>query len=448
MNRLDAFLDFLKKAPVDPLSRPLLRFADDVIYDVAELHRGVLILGSQGEGKTTSLRSIIGAMMLAGFGGVALVVKNDFPEEIISIAKAAGRDKDVVVLRPGGVHRFNPFSGVEDTTYAAEMLAEISDGLGSQKPDGDDGWRQQRDMLLENLCVACLHLHGRMDADLLSSLYDMIPENTAGLETPAFKESPLARLRREAIAGDLPSHIVAAAHFLCVKFPGYPDRTQGSVRSMVLPVFHAFSRPGIASIFRGDSTVDMDEVLNHRKILLVDIPATTREGKCANATLQYCFCKASLRLKRINDAFLICDEFQETAGRTLIESLSLFRQYRVSPVLASQSVTAVELRVGAVAGKTIAGLIRTVVFFGQNDTDTNEWAEKLVGDTYYWKQSYSNSDGKRSNSETKELRPKVRRDTFRRLKPLHSICTRKGEYWRARWPLKPRLKTLPVEIPG
>lgn len=448
--RLNVAFAWLLVDTIDLLCRPLLEFSEGRIYRVRDAHKGILMLGSPGEGKTTAMRTIMLALMRAGHGGIALVVKSDFTDDVLAVAKAAGRMADVVVLREDGEHRFNPFSVAKDATSAAAMMAEISDSLASEDDSrrGDDGdWRKQRDMLLENLCVVCLHLHGEITFARLREIYRTVPQTLSGVQALDFKTTPLGRMAH----GDpesSPPFIRYAVEFLTRDFQMYPDKTQGSVRAMIMPVFHNFMRPSLAAIFGGDSTVTMDEVLNHRKILLADFPATESDGRCANAVLQYCFCKAAISPRRLTDAFLLCDEFQETAGRILIKSLSLFRQYRVSPVLVSQSIAAIEYRVGQAGCKTIVGLLHSVFFFAQNDPDTRKWAEEYIGNESYWKKSETKSEGKTSRTETEEYRPKVRRDKLSGLEVGHSYCCRKADYWKAKWRLKLSSSPNPIRVRG
>lgn len=448
---LSLVVSWLRGPRADVLKRILLKFPANRVWRIGDAHKGLLMIGSPGGGKTTAACTVLLALMRAGYGGLALVVKNDFVAEFLAVANLAGREADVVVLSESSSHRFNPFDLIGEPSDAAKMLGEITDAIaGSESASRGENaeWFKQRDILLESLCVVCIHLHGEISFIGLEKLYAEIPRTTAKLQDPVWrKETQLGRMM------DVPAHRLfdetrRAHHFLTRDFLDFPEKSQGSVRMMVQPVLNMMGRRRLATIFGGTSTIDMNEVLNHRRMLLVDLSATSDDGMAANAILQYCFCKAAKSLPRHTEAFLMSDEFQETAGRELIKSLSLMRQYRVSPVMLSQSIAAVENRVGAAGCKTIVGLLASVVFLAQNDPDTREWAEKYVGKEWRWEKSDTSGAGKTSITRTRVQRNKVDAAEFAELDPGHTFWCMGGKCWRVKWPKSPPRKKPTIRLQG
>ena len=446
---LNAAFGLVQVSRIDPLERPLLDFSDGGLWCVHNAHRGTLILGSQHSGKTTGGRTILSSMIGAGFGGVVSVVKNDLPEDVREAAKAAGRERDIVTLRAGGPERFDPFCACPGPLDAAALLSEIADSqIDGEVRMGDGDWRRQRDTLLQNLCVACHAAHGKITFDRLRALYREIPGTRAETDGIVFRKSLSGELYHKAKEGALPYSETQAVLSLYEDFPAMPDKTQGSIRAMIVPVFQVFTLPALSAVFSGEPTVDIGDALNHRKILLADIPESREEQRAANAVLVYCLCKGAQSLPRKTDAFLFCDEFHETVGPVLIRSLSLLRQFRVAPVLISQSLPVIEYRTGRVGRDAILGLVATVFCFEQNDVATREWAEKYVGDETVIKRTKNRHDGKTSFSETEEERPKLNRNRLSRMKPGHCFRLSRGNWWRARWSRKIPKGPTPLRIKG
>lgn len=444
---LKAAFGLLQVSRIDVEGRPLLDFSHGGLFRVRDGHKGVLLLGSPGSGKTTALRTLLVAMLRAGYGGVILIVKEDFVGDAMAAADAAGRSRDLIVLRPGGVARFNPFSACESALDAAALLVEVSDSQIEGRTNlGEGDWQKQRDALLQNLCIACEALHGEISFERLHALFRELPHSTSALSDAAFQKNALGGLYRRAREGALARTAAQAVISLCHDFAGMPEKTQGSVRAMVVPVFQVFNLPALSEIFTGEPTVTIDDTLNHRKVLMAAIPRSREEQRAANAVLQYCLCQAAQTRPRKTDAFLVADEFQETVGGVLVRSLSLLRQFRVTPVLATQSLPAIEYRTGATGRKTIVGLISTVFCFAQSDTETRVWAEEYVGNEMYTKKTYSTHDGKMTTTTSREERPKLHRDRLATLKPGKCFRLKPGDYRRASWPERAPRGPTPLRI--
>ncbi len=428
--------------PLNPLDRELLDFSEGKAWTVGDAHHGTLLLGSPGKGKSVASRTLLYGFFKRGYGGLVNVVKPSLTADVLAIAEATGRTRDVIVLRPGGAHRINPFGAVPGPSDAAAMIGEVCDAqscaAGGSGIENAGEWRGQRDMLLTHLCVVCEHLHGTVDSAHLQELFESVPYTVAGRDDPAWRrDKVLGRLLSE-VGASPPGPLAASLRFLTVTFPAYPDRTQGSIRSMVTLAFHDLTRSPLAELFSGEPTVSMDEVLNHRKILVVDVPAmSSTGGRAANAILQYAFCKSAKTLSRHTDAFLFADECQECIGRELMQSLSLFREYRISTVLITQNIAVLNARLGKAQGEELLELLSTMAFLGQGDAGTREWAARHIGKRWKTRYTDTRSDGKTSTSSTRVLEDKVHATEFADLRVGESIVSYNGKHWRAKWPKSP-----------
>lgn len=439
--------------PVSLLSRPLLKFSAGHTWTVGHSHLGTLALGSPGRGKTTMSKTLMQAFLKRGFGGLVCVVKASAAADFLAAADLAGRRNDVVQLGRQSPHRFNPFQEIQNPVDVATMLGEVCDMIQSsqgQVPGAttDGYWTTHRDMLLYHLCIVGTATGGPMDAERLKALLSGMPQSRAEVQDPGWRErSLLWRVLQTPDTNRNTKEHAAARAFLTEEFVSFPDKTQGSIRSMVSGALHYLTMNPIAGIFGGDSTIAMSEVLNHRKLLVVDLPAMeSLEGKIANLLVLFCFCRAAKRIERLTDAFLLVDECQELPCRELMKSLAVFRDRRVSTVLLTQNLGTLNAGLGKQNGENLCELMETIIALGQSHADTREWLTKHIGKE--WKSRYADttSDGKRSSTRTREEVDKVSPTAFAELDIGQSIVCFGKHHWRARWPEKAKCASLPIHI--
>lgn len=441
--------------PVSPLSRPLLKFSAGHEWTVGHSHLGTFGLGSPGRGKTTMSKTLMLAFLKRGFGGLVCVVKASATADFLAAAELAGRRDEVVVLGRHSPHRFNPFEEIQNPVDVATLLGEVCDMVqasqGQSPGTTTDGyWITQRDMLLYHLCIVGAAIDSAMDAQGLKSLLSGMPQSRAEVQDPGWRErSALWRALQKLGEGTpIAKEHTAAQAFLTEEFVGFPDKTQGSIRSMVSGALHYLGMHPISEIFGGDSTVSMSEVLNHRKLLVVDLPALeSLEGKIANLLVTFCFCRAAKRsIERLTDAFLLIDECQELPCKELMKSLAVFRDRRISTVLLTQNLGTLNSGLGKQNGENLCELMETIIALGQSHADTREWLTKHIGK--HWKTRYSqtSSDGKRSTTSTREEVDKVSPTKFAELDVGESIVCFGKHHWRAKWPETPKRSKLPIRI--
>ena len=439
--------------PVSPLKRGLLKFSEGRVWTVGDSHLGTLVLGSPGRGKSTMSKTLQMAFLRRRFGGLVCVVKKSAGIEFIETAKIAGREKDVVTLGGKSPHKLNVFEAVPHPTDMAAMIGEVCDmvhAAQSQKTGGaiDSYWITQRDMLLHHTGILARDVFGIFDAQTLKNLVDSLPHNRAEFIDPVWRERSVlwrAVLHQEKL---IPSRERAAAvAYLTIEFPALPEKTQGSVRSMVSGALHYLCQSSIAEVFGGKSTIKISEVLNHRKLLVVDMPALdSLHGKIANLLVMFCFCKGARSIDRYTDAFLMVDECQELPCRELMQSLAVLRDRRVSTVLLTQNLGTLNAGLGKQHGENLCELMETIVALGQSHADTREWICRHIGKEWKWRDTHTTSGGKRSTTRTREEVEKVSATKFAELDVGESIVSFKKDHWRAKWPAGERRGKIPIRV--
>ena len=424
--------------------------ADGVLLDTGfdhEITRGaltesVLVMAGTNKGKTTLGRTLYRAMLRDRWGGLVLCVKQSQIAEFQEACRLENREKDCLVLSPGGAHAFNPFAGETSAAEAAALVAEISEVLAGKVRDGGDNesfWRAQLGIILRNLFTLCGIVYGRFDVVKVAELFDGHANTLSEVEDPQWRRtSPLAFALEAArrLSDNVDARL--AVDYFTRSFPGHGDRLQGSLSATVASVFDYLRRPPLCDLFAGCSTFTMDDLLDNGKICVVGLPALdSADGKIANAIMQFCFCRAATRRPREHYSMLVSDECQETVSRELMRKLAVLREFKVASIMLTQNLAVLDDRIGETAREGFCGLLGFKIFGPQGHGGTRQWAAEQIGKrkvpvktTTTGRSAGQSSSG---TSESVQWDYRVPPSRFAELVPGETICLRDGKVWLARW---------------
>lgn len=446
MNALLSALERLLIGPEpDPADEPLLRFATGETLSRRALTESLLVMASVGKGKTTLLRTPLCAMLRDGFGGLVPVVKGSLVDDVARFVRAEDRERDLIVLRPGGAHVFNPLEHESRPDEAAALLAELSDVLAGRKHEGENEafWREQLAIILRHLFTLCRVACGRLDMVVAAELFDGRANTLAQVADPHWRaESVLARALKTAVTHTAEAETLDAVAYFERTFPTHGDRLQGSLAATVSAVFDHLRRPPLRQLFTGRSSFTMDDLLDRGKICVVALPALdSAAGRMANALVQFCFCRAAVKRPRLHYSFLILDECQELVTRELMTKLAVLREFRVASVLLTQNLAVLDERIGETAREGLCGLLGTKIFGAQNHAATRQWASDQIGKckTRVQSRTTGHSSGRGGGGSSASLSEHEQWDyrvpplTFAQLGVGETVVLRDGCFWRARW---------------
>ena len=446
MNRmLSAFERLFIGREMHPSNQPLIDFRNGETLSRNALTESVLVMASINKGKTTLLRTPLRAMLRDGFGGLIPVVKGSLVPDVISFARAEGRERDVLVLGPQLDRVFNPLEHETRPDEAASLLAELSDVLAGRARDGvnEAFWREQLAIILRHLFVLCRIACGRLDLLVAAELFDARANTLAEVSDPVWRSSSaMARALDGAEAGDASREVRDAVNYFTRTFPTHGDRLQGSLAATVSGVFDHLRRSPLRELFTGRSTFSMEDLFERGKICVVGLPVLdSAAGRIANALLQFCFCRSAVRRPREHYSFLVLDECQELATRELMEKLAVLREFKVATVLLTQNLAVLDERIGETAREGLCGLMGTKIFGPQGHAATRQWAAEQIGKCKTVVQTrtkgYSSSErgggSNHSNSEHEHWDYRVPPIRFARLPIGQTIVLRDGRVWRSRW---------------
>lgn len=426
--------------PLDPKQRPLLHAAgeQDWNYTVGDSLTSTLLTGSTGSGKTTKLKTILLAMMRARFGGLSLIVKGNLTGHILDVARMAGRESDLIVLNESTGHCYNPFELTRNAPEGAVMVAEVAKTLHAGHTGGaseDDFWKELRDVQLRALCRICLHAHGTLSMPLLSELFLALPLSPTHAKDPEWQRSSRAWAHLKAAMETGGDEVRHAAHKLLNRPSAADSRLQDSINALITVTLDRMASEPLNRVFGTQSTFTMDDILNRQKILVIDMPVLDSDsGRIANLVVQHCFMKATTKIPRHMECFMLCDEFHHTVTPEFGVYLSHQREALVAPILAIQNLLLLEERIGKTGAEALCGNAVTKIFCRQDDPSTNDWASKLIGKGWKWRYSDSrDAKGARSTSSHKEYDFHIQPDEFTRMGVEEAIVLNKGAHRKTHW---------------
>jgi type IV secretory pathway TraG/TraD family ATPase VirD4 len=452
---LEILEEMLWGKPDDELDLPLMEIPGLGPFTVRDAFQNVGFVGSIGSGKTTSAKTYYRALLLEQFGGLVLSVKETQIEEIVSLARDCGRERDVIILGVQQGHRFNPLDGASVIT-ATELLVDLSDVIsGRSRGEGDNAgfWRATCKIMVERLVVLCRAIHGRIEVRDLAKMFAGRADSLNQLADPVWRQTSVMASALDVARGRPEEELQRAVEYFGHDFPTHGGDLRGSIAATVSVVLESLRTGAMLKLFSGQSTFTMRDLFSGGKICVVGLPGegseadgiSKSEGRIANVLMQFCFCRAVTQAKRHQNVFLISDECQETISQELQEKLSLMRESRVAVVLLTQDLAALDTRMGRDIREGILGKCATRVFLRQVQGATKEWAAKEIGKFREQRLTESRTWGTGGPKHGESTQPaeewRVRPEVFGKLENggpenkfiVETIVQKDGTWARVKW---------------
>lgn len=392
------------------LDGPLLQWSRQDAWTIANAVQGTLCMGETGSGKSSgSGRAISTAFLQAGFGGLVLCVKPDEAATWIDRTRQCGRGDDLILVRPGGPWRFNPFaveagrSGpgaghVESLVGLFSSLLEMvqrSSGLGSGGRDSEGYWIRACLQLLRNFLTLQMLAADEVSVD---ALYRAIVSAPTSLEQACSQEWKrtsfcyrlLAAADQRAKTETQSRDFRLTADYILLEFAALSDKTRSVIVSTFTSLIDCLNRGVLHELFGTDTTFTPEASLEG-KIIICDLPVKTHgvTGLLANSLLKHMW-QSHIERRDVaanpRPVFLWMDEAQHFLGSNDALFLTTARSSRVATVLLTQSLPTLYAAFGAgEKGKAEADSLlancTTKLFHLNICPVTNEWAASMVGRT-------------------------------------------------------------------
>lgn len=463
------------------LDQPLLEFAASSgtsYWTIRHAVEGVQIFGGIGSGKSSgSGRTLALKYLAAGFGGLVLTVKPDEKQEWEEYCRLTGRAEDLLVLEPGGAHRFN-FLEFESTSGRAGQASteNIVDVLKTVIRAGDEKsgksedssfWETALDMLIFNVIDLCRLAYDAVSVQQLYDIVQSVPKDHATLAveeekkrvTPFHQAFQAARNRvslqldawtlglteqeRQQLAapGSYESAMEEAVpdyrllSFVALFFRETLVNLSEKTRSIIDFTFAGFLyrllREPIYSLFcHHSSTVTPYDSLRG-KVLLLNLPVKVyhKVGRDCQILFKYIWQRAMEQrdvTRNPRPMFLWADEAQNFLHEHDAAYQATARSSRVATVYISQNLPNYYASMGGQRGehrvKSFLGTLGTKIFHANADTETNRYASELIGDSFFEDTSAGVNIGKESFSHSRTQSLKLER----LVRPEGFICLKTG----------------------
>jgi hypothetical protein len=432
------------------LDTPLIEFPSQSgtnYFTIRNAVEGLGVWGGIGAGKSTGSGRLLALRYLtAGFGGLVMTAKPDELQVWKDYCRMTGREKDLVVIEPGGA-TFNFLqyelshgaSGLTPTGNLVEVLnTVIAAGAAKDSGRSDDGfWQSSLDTLIHFTIDLCKLASGRVR---VQDLYDIIasmpkegrdrnsqsePNNafdrafqaarlnvTKQIDTwqATLEDEEIRRLEDDVAYEEALSDAVNDARLLKFIDGFYYDtlfHMGDKTRSIIELMFSSFLlrllwEPFYSLFCRYPSTVTPEDCLNG-KIIVVNLPVKTyqKSGRDAQLLVKYCFQRAWERRnvdRNPRPVFLWADEAQLFIHEKDADFQATARSSRVATVYLSQNLPNYMASMGGAKPefkvKSFLGTLGTKIFHANVDHDTNTYSSALIGDGFYIDKTGSTTVGK------------------------------------------------------
>ncbi len=466
------------------LDRPLIEMVSSQergCWSIRHALEGVQIFGGIGSGKTSGSGRMLALKYLSnGFGGLVLTVKPDEKQAWQEYCRLTGREQDLIILEPNGVHRFNflQYESRQSQNAITENIVEVLKTViraGEAKDSGksDDAfWETALDMLIFNVIDLCQLAYGKLSLQQMYDIVQTIPKSHEQLQTTtnegevkAFQKafeaarkrvtdqmdewfnqlsvSEQNRLQNEAafeaeLLNELPQArlLKFLDQFFFDSFITLSEKTRSIIDFTFSGFLFRLLREPVYSMFcRQDSTLTPEDCLRG-KIILINLPVKVyhKVGRDCQILFKYIWQRAMEKraiTASSRPVFLWADEAQNFLHEHDADYQATARSSRIATVYISQNLPNYYASMGGQKAefrvKSFLGTLGTKIFHANADIETNKYASELFGDAFFEEESHSvtvSQNFGQTKSKSLKLERMVRPEEFVRLRtggPLNNF---------------------------
>ena len=428
------------------------------------LYTGLLIVGAVGTGKTSACMYPYIEQLVAyradeaerKIGGLVLEVKGDFCQHVGRLLARHGRADDYIEVSLTSPYRYNPLHNDLDAYALAYGIATLMTNLFGR---GKEPFWQQAST---NVVKFVILLHQTLDDYVtLFQVYELVinpdklrakiaegerrfaPDAGPGAANvrdarDAEKAAQFDAVRRwfdddwMRIEPKLRTSIVEGISVFLSLFDDNPR-----VKHTFCPPKETYDRPASPSAARGIPLPPIADLIEQGKVVALNFPVAMNPGlaRALGTMLKQDFQRAVLnRIHRAADqperdlrpVFFVCDEYQAFATTGENEPsgddkfLSLARQSRCIPIVATQSISSLRSTLPGDAWRTLMQALRTKIFLTLSDDFSAHVAAELCGKAERLKPGYTLTEaGQDARVSVLTGRPAAHRTTVSAAKTYH-----------------------------
>lgn len=368
--------------PVEVVA-PLKFRAGGMDWHWDDLKPNCVIFGQSGSGKTVCvLNAFVDGLMASssqtGIQPSALILdpKGDFRDKIRNLCEEYGREEDLLIIDPENVDRsiqWNPFDSNDDELELAARFAATLEILGMKQQDSSYFIDASKKFIRH--AISLLRLTNPSGAP---PSFVQIGELAANLE------SIVERTNRLDIYDETCDKCL---NYFANEWIEYGDDHRTSIMGFITNMIDPFTMEPYTSLFSGQSTMKIGQMLQQGKILYVNMPVADKEMMARTigtfVKLEY-FREVLKARKKDRPSFFVCDEFQVffTTGQGKGDA-DFFERSRESNhvnIIATQNLQALFKTTDRKEPvQNMLGNCAVKLFLRNTDSETNEYASKMFG---------------------------------------------------------------------
>lgn len=398
-------------------------------WTLGDSYEGAIVFGSQGSGKTSGTGWYLSQSMLREkFGGLVMTSSEADLQLWRRFAKRQGREDNIIVVDGSGRWRFNFFDAemgraASDGISITENLIELINTMiqiGEDKPKtmgaGNDAyWQEQLNLVLMHAINLARHGAGQISFPLIYEIISQAPQSSQQVNSDSDWQRASVTYQLAMKLGEN-SHLphdelyeyFSAAKFFMETFPSYPPNTRMSVISMFLGMGRRLMQSEFRKVLLEPSTID-PEFCRRGGIIVLNFPILKygQTGQIIQGAVKYVWQRMLASQKGQGDlrpVFIWADEAQLHATTYDQTFLAVCREARVAMVYLTQSITALQTKLGQLEGRELANKFGTK-FVHSVDADTRRYFIEDVGNEIRGQTSYTTGQEKGQTSMSMSRQP-------------------------------------------
>jgi hypothetical protein len=351
-----------------------------------DFYKNGIIFGQSGTGKTLCVLNALVDGLLSSTAdsaeppsGLILDPKGDFLSKIGLVCRKYGRDRDLLVLNPKDLSQsiyWNPFDSDDDALEISGRFAAVLESTGMEK-GGDSFWIDSARKFIR-YAIELLRLSNPPDQ----------PPDFSQINRLSVDMKAISRCFDNLDDGD--PRWDGPLMYFNNEWMELPPETRNSIMANLTNMIDPFLMAPYNTLFSGQSTKRVADMVDEGKILYVYMPIADRERMsrviCTFLKLEF-YREVLKRPNKARSSFFLCDEFQafftSAPGKGDSDFFERSRQSNHANVIATQNypalLKAANDRESVV--KNLVGNCGVKVFLRNTDESTNKFAAELFGQT-------------------------------------------------------------------
>jgi hypothetical protein len=391
----------------DP-DQPLYYFSESDFWSRRNSWEGTLVTASPGGGKTANIGRNLAHSLVRDphSGGLVLVAKSEEIHNWVNIAKACGREKDLLIFNAESGHCFDPLyyewnrpgRGAGDLETIIDLFSTLmSIGKKEVGHGHDPFWERGNEQLIRNVIKLLDLASERVSIANIDRAIKSLPTRPGEHEEEGWqKESYCASLinaireRKDSLSSEQWGDLDFATQYVFKKWPAFDERPRSSLEMTWSGMADKFLFNPFNRLFCSGKCTFVPEMTTHQnRIVVVDFPMLEyghETGRLINVLVKLIFQRAWLRrnlAESANPVFLWQDEFQYFVHRRDNFFQQTCRSARVANVCITQNILNLSEELGeqqpGSKTKSFLGNLALKIFAQQNDPDTQTYGADLIG---------------------------------------------------------------------